>query len=132
MSTITPIDSDFIKQALQAFLDAVEKGTLQAYRMYWDIFMSMLAEHWPLILLLLFVLFTAATVKALAGRWGALGSLLYNTFYFGTLFVIGLIWGPEVYAGDLFKATCTVLLYPICFYASGWVLKKTGLRKPYR
>lgn len=103
----------------------------KAYRMIWDALMPILVTNWAWILLILFVVFTYVSIKALLGRWGALGSFLYNFFYFGTLFIIGLIWGPEVFAGDLFKAAYTVILYPICYILVGIILDKIGVRRHY-
>lgn len=103
----------------------------KAYRMIWDAVMPVLAANWGWVLLTLFVAFTYVSIKAFMGRWGALGSFLYNFFYFGTLFIIGLIWGPEVFAGDLFRAACTVILYPICYLLVGVILDKTGVRRRF-
>jgi hypothetical protein len=67
------------------------------------------------------------------GRWGSLGSLLYNFFYFGTLYIIGLLWGPEIFVDDLFNAACAVVLYPACYLLVGYILERTGLkaRRPF-
>jgi hypothetical protein len=127
--TTTPFSPDFAKELVPWMFSLFEEGTKQAYRMLWDIFLSFLKMHWGLSILFLFFVFTIATLKALTGRWGMLGSVLYNFFYFGTLFIVGLIWGPEVFAGDIFRAACTAILYPICFVLTGWILKKTGMRR---
>lgn len=110
------------------FIEAFEEGTKQAYQMIWDAFIPILAANWVWVILILFVVFTLVSIKAFMGRWGSLGSFLYNFFYFGTLLVIGLIWGPEVFAGDLFRAACTVILYPICYWISGYIMEKMGVR----
>ncbi len=110
------------------FLNLVAEATPKAFRMVWDIFVPFLAANWGWVLLTLFVVFTYVSIKAFAGRWGSLGSFLYNFFYFGTLFIVGLIWGPEVFAGDLFKAACTIILYPVCYWLSGYIMRKMGVR----
>jgi len=80
---------------------------------------------------MLVLVLVAATVRAVTtGRWGWLGSVLYNYLYFGTLFVIGLIWGPEIFANDYFEIAL-VILYIVCFSLVGVILTKTGLRRPF-
>ena len=132
MPTTTPfsiLSPDFPQEMVALFFNAIEEGTMRAYRMYWDILMSILAQHWMLVIGLLFLVFIMVSLKAMSGQWGSLGSFLYNFFYFGTLFIVGLIWGPEVFAGDLFKFACTALLYPICYILSGLVMNKMGVRR---
>ncbi len=131
MPTTTPFSitsPDFPKEMAALVFSTIEEATLRAYRIYWDILMSFLARHWMLVIGVLFLIFVTVSLKAMSGRWGSLGSFLYNLFYFGTLFIVGLIWGPEVFAGDMFKFACTVLLYPICYMLSGLVMKKMGVR----
>lgn len=117
------IATDMGPWLIQTFSEAIPKS----YRMVWDAFMPFLAENWAWIILGLFIVFTYVSIKAFMGRWGALGSFLYNFFYFGIVFVIGLIWGPEVFAGDLFKLACTIILYPICYWVSGFLMDKMGV-----
>ncbi len=90
----------------------------------WEYLLLILSNHLRAILLLIFVLFFATTMKAMMGRWGSLGSLLYNFFYFGILFIIGLFWGPEIFINDYFGFACAVVLYPICYFAAGVVLDR--------
>ena len=95
----------------------------------WSILISFLKANWLTALIILFAAFVVLTIKAGLGRWGPLGSLLYNVLYFGVLFVIGLIWGPEIFLDDFFKVVCVVILYPICFRLVGYMLDKMGVRK---
>lgn len=128
-STSTPLSQDFPKQVVGLFLNAIDEGTKQAARMLWGILTTFLSEHWLVVLLLLFVVFVAVTLKAMMGRWGSLGSFLYNVFYFGILLIVGLIWGPEVFVGDYFKAACAVILYPVCYFLVGLILDKMRVRR---
>jgi len=57
-----------------------------------------------------------------------LGSVLYNYFYFGILFVITLIFGPDVFANDWFKIVLFII-YVVCFISVGKLLKKAGIRR---
>ncbi len=128
-STSTPLGADFPKQVVELFFNAIDEGTRQAARMLWHILTTFLSEHWLAVLFILFVVFVAVTLKAMMGRWGSLGSFLYNFFYFGILLIIGLIWGPEVFVDDYFNAACAVILYPICYVVTGMILEKMGVRR---
>lgn len=128
-ATSTPIVSDFPKQMVNLLLNSIEEGTKQAAHMLWNILISSLKDHWFAVMIALLAIFVFVTFKAMLGRWGSLGSFLYNFFYFGTLFIIGLIWGPEVFVNDIFNATCAVVLYPICYLLVGLILEKTGLKQ---
>ena len=123
-SSSTPFGPDFTKDIVGLLLNGIEEGTKMAYQMLWNILITFLKEHWILVLGSLFILFLVVNIKVMMGRWGALGSFLYNFSYFGTLFVIGLIWGPEVFSGDIFNAASAVILYPICFILVGVILDK--------
>lgn len=93
-----------------------------------QVLIPILSEHWLKIGAILFLVFFAVTLKAMTGRWGALGSFLYNFLYFSILFIIGLIWGPEVFLSDWIKFFTTLILYPICYWIVGWILDATGLK----
>ena len=131
-ATTTPLGPEFPKEVINMLFAAIAEGNKQAARMLWSILQSFLVGHWLASILFLFVLFVAATFKAMMGRWGSLGSLLYNFFYFGILYVVGLIWGPEIFVSDLFHFACTAILYPVCYYVVGYILDETGVRKKFR
>ena len=126
-STSVPFGSDFANKMIGMILNAADEGAKQAARVLWSALLSFLSQHWLAAMLFLFLAFIIATAKAMMGRWGTLGSFLYNFFYLGTLFVIGLIWGPEVFLGDFFKAACAVILYPVCYLAAGIIMDKMGV-----
>lgn len=127
-ATSTQMGSEFSKQMVNLLINSVEEGTKQAAHMLWDILILFLKAHWFAVMIALLIVFVVVTFKAMLGRWGSLGSFLYNFFYFGILFIIGLIWGPEVFVNDIFNAACAVILYPICYLLVGVILEKTGLR----
>jgi hypothetical protein len=129
ISTSTPLGSDFPKQIVNLFINAMDEGTKQAARMLWGIFISILKEHWLFIMVFLFVVFIVLTLKAMVDQWGSLGSFLYNFFYFGILFIIGLMWGPEIFVNDFFNTVCAVVLYPICYIITGLILDKVRERR---
>jgi len=116
----------YSEEITKAFLKGMDEGAKLAARMLWDVLISFLTNHWFAIMVGLFIIFIVATLKAMMGRWGALGSLIYNLLYFGTLFIVGLIWGPEIFINDFFNAACAVILYPICYYITGQILNRLG------
>lgn len=127
--TTSTIPLDLPKQIVVMFSKTIEESTKQTAHWIWDILIFFLKEYWLGVLLLIFVVFVYVTLKAMMGRWGSLGSFIYNFLYFGTLFVIGLIWGPEVFVNDFFNAACAIILYPICYIITGRIFDKFGVRR---
>ncbi len=128
MSTTTvPFDATSVAPWLlnTIFVEAPKEA---ANLLWHQILIPTLKEHWLSIGTLLFVVFISVTFKAMIGRWGSLGSFLYNLLYFSILFVIGLIWGPEVFVSDWMNFFTALILYPICYWIVGWILDKTGLK----
>lgn len=123
-TTAAQLGPEIWKPLLDQILVSTKEGVSMAYQMLWDSLMWLLAEHWISIFIALFVVLTVAFIVALFGRWGSFGSLLYNYLYFGTLFVIGLIWGPEVFIGDLFSFLRALAICPICYFVVGVILRK--------
>ena len=119
---------NFAKDLISQILEMFDKALRDVYHKFWDIFMSIISEHWGLILIVLFALLILAIIIAIGGRWGFLGSLLYNYLYFGILFILGLIKGPEVFLSEYFEFFCLLLLYPACYYAVGVILDKLEVR----
>ena len=130
ISTSTPqFGPDFLKDFTPWMIEQFGIATAKVFRMLWDIGMTYLAQHLVVVLSGLLVLFLFTLVRAvITGRWGMLGSIIYNYLYFGTLFIIGSIWGPEVFANDYFKIVL-LLLYITCFIITGKILRKTGIRR---
>lgn len=129
-STSTPaFGPDFVKELIPLIFQKFGEATAQAFRMIWDGGIGYLWQHWIVVLIFLFAIFLIALVRAFAtGRWGMLGSIVYNYLYFGTLFVIGLIFGPETFANDYFKIVL-IILYVVCFALTGRFLSKIGVRR---
>ncbi|MCW1888286.1 MAG: hypothetical protein KIH67_001915 [Candidatus Moranbacteria bacterium] len=121
MNTETPhLD---LSKVLQSF----NEGQIMAYRLFWDAGMAYLAEHWLGIVIFLTIIYVVAIGRALFGFWGMLGSVLYHSLFFGILFVIGTIWGPEVFASN-YIGIWLAILYFICYFMVGKILDYTGLR----
>lgn len=130
ISTSTPpFGPDFVKELIPRMFDQIGIATARAFRMLWDIGMAYLAEHWVVVILGLVVIFFVALIRAfITGRWAMLGSITYNYLYFGTLFIIGLVFGPELFANDYFKIFLAIL-YVVCFILTGKFLTKIGVRR---
>ena len=103
-------------------------GMIRGVKLDWNILMSILIKNWLFFMGVYFIILFVATLKFMIGRWGTLGSLLYNSIYFGVLFMLGLIFGPQIFIDDVFKAACTVVLYPVCYIIVGYILNKIKLR----
>lgn len=128
-SSSQPLGADFPKQVVELFLNAIDEGTRQAYRMIWNGITQFLTEHWGWVIVALVAIFFLSVLNYFAtGRWAMLGSVLYNYLYFGTLFVITLVFGPEVFANDWFKIVLFII-YVVCFILVGKILRKTGIRR---
>jgi hypothetical protein len=112
------------KELIPGLFDQVGIAAEKAFRMLWDIGMTYLSGHWVAVTVGLIAIFLIALMRAfVTGRWALLGSIVYNYLYFGALFAVGLIWGPEVFASDLFKIVL-VILYATCFFLTGRFLRK--------
>lgn len=125
ISTTSPaFGPDYVKELIPWMIQQFGIATEKAFRMFWDIGMTYLAQHWIAVLVGLFLIFMLALIRAfITGRWAMLGSVVYNYLYFGTLFIIGLIWGPELFANDYFKIVLAIL-YVVCFILTGQFLRK--------
>lgn len=128
-STTTQLGSEFVKNATNSFLSGIDTGTKMAYQIWWGALISFLSQHTIGVIVALVAIFIIALVRAVMGRWGMFGSVLYNYLYFGLLFFVGLIWGSDVFVSDFFHLACTIILYPICYYVVGQILDKSGLRR---
>lgn len=120
----TTTTEQLIKDIPSLFISGFEDASKWFVQVLWSALITFLHEHWLTVLLLIFGVMVLALFKAMIGEWGMLGSLLYNLIYFGTLFIIGLIWGPEFFLNDFFNAFCAVILYPVCYKIVGLILKK--------
>lgn len=129
-TTTTPtFGPDFVRELVPWMIQQFGIATAKAFRMIWDIGMTYFVQHWIAVLIGLFAIFIFALLRAFAtGRWAMLGSVTYNYLYFGTLFIIGLIFGPELFANDYFKIVF-VILYITCFIFTGKFLSKIGVRR---
>ncbi len=94
----------------------------------WSIIHPIIIENWRFIFIVLFILLNFAMLKfLLTQRWGTLGSLLYNTFYFGIIYLIINTFGPEIILEDYFK-TILILAYVAGFFLTRIILIAINIR----
>ena len=122
------VATELPKEVVKLLMETMDKASHEAARMLWSALLTFLGEHWIGVMVASFFILVFATLNAAIGRWGMLGSVLYNALYFGILFIVGLIFGPDVFVSDVFHAACTVILYPICYGVTGIILEKTGAK----
>lgn len=79
-------------------------------------------HYLPYILAAIFILLIFASVKAMLGKTGTLGSLLYHIFYICGLGIIIWVKGFEILFNPYFDLI-VYLLYIICYWLVGLVLK---------
>ena len=128
-TTTPPLGPDLMKELIPWMIQQFGVATAKAFHMIWDIGITYLAQHWIAVLAGLFTIFVVALVRAfVTGRWAMLGSVVYNYLYFGTLFLVGTIFGPEVFTNDYFKIVL-VILYVVCFTLTGIFLNKIGVQR---
>ena len=128
--TSTPVT--MVVQMVSGIPQMLAHATAQAYRMIWNAVIPELLHNWLTVIIVLFVfLLFSIAVAAISGRWGMLGSVLYHYLYYGFLFLIGLIWGPEVFANDYFDIVLTIL-YLVCYSIVGVILVQMGYKRRWR
>lgn len=127
-ATSTPFGQEFYKSLIDQMFQAVDFGTKMAAHMLWDGLINFLVHDWLLVLgILTFFLLISIIEFVLTGRWAMLGSVLYNYLYYGILFLIGLIFGPEIFTND-WADLLFFIVYAISFTWVGIILTRTGIR----
>lgn len=121
--------TEFTINSIDIILKGIDTATKKVYQLFWSTLLSFLTEHWIAILTVLIIILGVAIIRALLGRWSMLGSVLYNYLYFGILFIVGLIFGSDIFVSNWFSVVCSLALYPICYAIVGKILEKIGLRK---
>jgi len=122
------MDQHFFKNLFTLLLDKIQQGTILAYQKIWDGITSYLLGHLIVVIIILFVVFLYSLVRGLMGHWWIFGSVAYNYLYFGSLLVIGSIWGPEIFS-NTYADIGFFLLYILCYIGVGMILSKAGIRR---
>lgn len=113
---------------IKEIFDAFGNAQKDAYQILWDNLISFLLDNWLPVIGVLLLILIVSFVIALFGRWGMFGSVLYNYLYWGTLFIVGLIFGPKIFA-NIFVDILLVVLYVICFRLVGKILEGLNMKK---
>ena len=119
---------DFIKQMPSWLLNTIQEATIKDIKIMWNWTMSYLLTHLWIVIGILLIVLVYALFRAFMGHWWVLGSVLYNYLYWGSLLIIGLIFGPEIFA-DTYIDIGLFILYVLCYIAVGKILKKIGVRE---
>lgn len=115
---------DFLNNIVGSIPGILAKGMLDGVKLAWSWFLDILIKDWKFFMSVYFIVFFIATFEHMLGRWGLLGSVLYNSIYFGILFILGLTFGPQIFIDDIFNTACTVILYPAFYLIVGYILDK--------
>ncbi len=75
------------------------------------------------------VLFALLTYFA-TGRWFLLGRVLYTYIHGAMVILCGFLFGPEIYANDIFEVL-NVVIYIVAFITVGSILDSLGIRRRY-
>lgn len=123
-TTTQPLGPEFASQMITMLFNGIQEGTIKAYQMLWGILITHLKAHWLGVgEILLGFLVLAFLVFLFTGKWAMLGSVLNRYFFFGTLFIVGLIFGPSIYASDYFEIVIAAVGL-IVFIVVGKIFKK--------
>jgi hypothetical protein len=109
----------FIDEITQLILNL----PLNSISFAWSIINPILIENWLKLTVAIIILINIAMLKFLiTGKWGTLGSLLYNFFFFGIMYLIINNFGPEIILEDYFK------IISFLTYITGFFLTRLVLR----
>jgi hypothetical protein len=118
-STLLFLPSDFFSKFFE-YSETMAIGLIEAILK--TTFINLI-PYWPYIFGSLFILLIVASVKALFGRVGMFGSLLYHVFYFSILTIIVLISGMGIVFNPFFDLIC-FSIYRFCYWMVGLILQR--------
>jgi hypothetical protein len=118
-STLLFLPSDFFSKLFE-YSETMAIGLIEAILK--TTFINLM-PYWPYVFGGLFILLIVASIKALFGRVGMLGSLLYHIFYFAILAIIVWINGIEIIFNPFFDLICFII-YRFCYWVVGLILQK--------
>lgn len=122
------MNHDFIKEMPSWLLNTIQEALLKDIKIFWNWGISYLSDHLWLVIAILLIVLVYAVFRALMGHWWVLGSVLYTYLYWGSVLIIGLVFGPEIFTTTYIDIGLFIL-YILCFIAVGKILNKTGLRR---
>lgn len=130
-SSTTQLSSILSIDIVNMFIDKINDAEKVMAHAAWNRLLFFLSQHWSQVILYLIGLLILSFVIALLGRWGMFGSVLYHYLHLGVLFLIGLIWGPEIFV-NIFFNLINLVIYLYCFKLVGKIIDSLGLRRRRR
>lgn len=129
MPTTTPFGIDYVKDLIPWMFKTIEDSKAKAFCMIWDATIPYLLQNWLSVIgILIAVILFAFLTYLVTGRWFLLGRVLYTYLHIGIVILFGAIFGPELYANDIFEIA-NVLIYIVAFITVGSILDNLGIRK---
>jgi hypothetical protein len=122
-NTIATFDPIFPKNFLQQITGQVAEEVTKGLGMIAGAMWQIIKPYAPYAIGGLFVVLVFATVKAMFGKWGTLGSVLYHIFFFAILGIIVWIKGWGIFLSDYFDIIMAVL-YRVCYWITGLILER--------
>jgi len=123
MATPILFSPDFLNQLFQQIQDQATVWAVEMLKMIIETIRLSIRPYWPYLVIGFFILLVWSTIKAMLGKWGALGSLLYHVFYFGILGIFIKIRGLEILFNPFFDLIAFVV-YRISYTLTGLIVGK--------
>jgi len=120
------------EQVVLMFKGLIDEIPKESARLIWSVVTQILFYHWASIMGIFVSLLIVFLIKAIIGEWGSLYSLTYWTLYAVIVFIVGLIWGPEVLVSDIYHIIYLIVLYPICYHSVARIWDPFGFRRKRR
>jgi len=122
MTTYALIAKDIINNFFQVIQDQTAEWTVGIAKMIMEMIWVAIKPHWPTIAFILLFLLIWLTIKAFAGYWAPLGSLLFHLIYFGFWGGIIAFMGWGILFNPLFDLIAFIF-YFIAYWSVGLFLK---------
>ena len=113
------IPSDFFQNIIASSTSEAVDLLRSVFAVFWTSFQP----YFPYAVTILFVLLIIASIKAMLGQTGMLGSLFYHIFFFTILGIIIWIKGLEVLLSPFFNLI-GFILYRVCYWLTGMILER--------
>ncbi|SFS84753.1 hypothetical protein SAMN04487906_1881 [Zhouia amylolytica] len=95
---------------------------------WWGIINPIIIENWYIIAIIAIIMLNIAVLKfIITGKWGALGSVLYNIFYIGIIYLIIYFFGPEIILKKYFNSI-SFLVYVCGFFLTRLILQMINIK----
>ena len=117
----------FMSGLIQKMIDQVPAVAASFVRIIAGTLWISFQPYLPYAIGALFILLVIASINALLGRTGMLGSLLYHISYFAILATVIWIKGWEILFNTYFDLVCFVV-YRLCYWMTGLVIAKFKAR----